>query len=97
MLAEEQRNPLKMLLLSVQRLWFSESYQVWLSGSATLRDGPEGLAVGATLWREAPFHLTSCCWVLVLHPLGEPRVVAVISSSVSLKFILTWEHLRSSA
>lgn len=46
--------------------------------------------MGATLWREAPFHLT-CCWVLVLHPLGEPRVVAVISSSVSLKFILTWE------
>lgn len=39
MLAEEQRNPLKMLLLSAQRLWFSESHQVWLSGSTTLRDG----------------------------------------------------------
>lgn len=74
---------LRMSPPSVQLLWLPQSpAKSGLSGSTTLSDSPEGLTLGATLWRQRLFSLDPLRPGLRATALGEPSETAILSSTI---------------
>ena len=68
---------------SVQLLWLPESpNKSGLSGSTTLSDRPEGLTLGATLWRQRLFSVDLLLLGFHATALGEPSEMAIIFSTI---------------